>query len=156
MSPDILNCIECTVRTWKTSVRLSLSMTTAKSVLLTIANRVASETATRETSIPYRDVGEAWEHTGKVKEAATHLKIWRWWEINWSGKVRSDGRDDMSIELSSILSRGYANCWLWSIFVKGKAGRCGSSSLPPTLLFHASVSVDIEIFVIWNTEIFSF
>ena len=74
-SNEITNCVERTTPTWNTSVRLSLSMTTAKSVRLTMANKVASETATRETSIPYREVGEAWEHTGKQKEAATHLKI---------------------------------------------------------------------------------
>ena len=75
ISNEVSNCVEHTTFTWNTSVRLSLSMTTAKSVRLTMANKVANETATRETSIPYREVGEAWEHTGKEKEAATHLKI---------------------------------------------------------------------------------
>ena len=54
-------------------MRHSLSITVARSPLRTIAKRVASDTATSETSIPNSEVGEAWRQMEGVKEAATHL-----------------------------------------------------------------------------------
>ena len=59
--------------TWNMSVRLSLSITIARSLRLTIAKRVARDTATRDTSMPKREVGDACGQTDKVKDAATHL-----------------------------------------------------------------------------------
>jgi hypothetical protein len=44
-----------------------------RSPLLTIANKVARETATSETSMPYREVEDAEVLRGEAKEADTHL-----------------------------------------------------------------------------------
>jgi hypothetical protein len=44
-----------------------------RSPLFTIANKVARETATSETSMPYREVEDAEVLRGEAKEADTHL-----------------------------------------------------------------------------------
>lgn len=60
---------------WNMPAKHGWLMDFERSPRFTMANRVASETATSETSIPYREVEDAEELKGDAKDADTHLRM---------------------------------------------------------------------------------